>query len=358
MANNTVKPVCVGISQGDINGIGLEVIMKTFSEPAMLEVCTPVLFSSGKTITAYRKLIQEEQFNYNSVSGYEGIVMRKFNLFQCYNDEITVEAGRNTPSGGKYAILSLMTACDALAKNKIDALVTAPINKNNTYSEQFPYAGHTQFLDEKFGKGNSLMMLVSDNLKVALATEHIPVAGVATTLKRDAIIKKLIILVKTLIKDFGIDKPKIAVLGLNPHAGDNGTLGNEESEIIYPAIQEARRQSNTIIMGTYSADGFFGSGAYSKFDAVMAMYHDQGLIPFKQIAFENGVNFTAGLPVVRTSPDHGTAYDIAGKNKASESSFRAAVYLACDLVKARKRYVQNSSNPLKASAANANQKDE
>lgn len=352
------KPVCIGITQGDINGIGLEVILKTFTEPDMLEVCTPVLFSSGKTITAYRKYVQVEQFTYNSITGYEGILPRKFNLYQCYNEEITIELGKSTESGGKYAIKSLLAACDALEKNKIEALVTAPINKGNTYSDSFPYSGHTPFLDEKFGKGNSIMMLVSGELRVALVTEHIPVTQVAAAISKEAVMTKIMILAKTLKRDFGVDKPKIAVLGLNPHAGDSGTLGKEETEIIIPAAQEAQKQTNALVVGPFSADGFFGSGAYRKFDAVLAMYHDQGLIPFKQVAFDTGVNFTAGLPIIRTSPDHGTAYDIAGKNKASEESFRAAVYLACDLVKTRKRYAHNNANPLKISTPNANQRDE
>lgn len=352
------KPITIGISQGDINGIGLEVILKTFADPAMLEVCTPVLFSSGKTIAAYRKLLQGDQLVYNSIAAYEGIAPRKFNLFQCYTDDITIEPGKSTPAGGKYAVKSFVTACDALSKNKIDALVTAPINKNNTYSQEFPYTGHTPYLDEKFGKGNSLMMLVSDEMRVALVTEHIPLAEVASKLTQEAIVKKITILAKSLKKDFGIDKPKIAVLGLNPHAGDNGTIGKEESEIIVPAIKNAQSETTALVMGPYPADGFFGSGSQTKFDAVLAMYHDQGLIPFKQAAFESGVNFTAGLPIIRTSPDHGTAYDIAGKNKALEGSFRTAVYLACDLVRARKRFGEITANPLKVSAVSQNQRDE
>lgn len=358
MAEPLPKPVIIGISQGDINGIGLEVIIKTFSEPAMLEICTPVLFSSGKTITAYRKIVQSEQFNYTSISTLDGILPRKFNLFTCYPEDITLSPGSSTESGGKYAVKSLLAACNALANNKIDALVTAPINKNNTYSESFPYAGHTKFLDEKFGKGNSLMMLVSGDFRVALVTEHIPVAEVAAALTADAIVKKISILCKTLKKDFGIEKPKIGVLGLNPHAGDGGTLGKEENEIIAPAIKKAQTETNALIYGPYSADGLFGSGGLKKFDAVLAIYHDQGLIPFKQIAFDSGVNFTAGLPVIRTSPDHGTAYDIAGKNKASENSFRCAVYLACDLVKTRKLYNQVAANPLKFTAVSPGQRDE
>lgn len=345
----SLKPVIVGISQGDINGIGLEVIIKTFSDPAMLEVCTPVLFSSGKTVSSYRKFILAEHFNYNMISGLDSLPARKFNLFNCYNEDVILELGKETPNGGKFAVKSLQVACDALEKNKIEALVTAPINKHNTYSEQFPFTGHTSYLDERFGKGNSLMMLVSGNLRVALMTEHIPVSEVAAALSVEKILKKLNTLNKTLKEDFSISKPKIAVLGLNPHAGDGGALGKEEEQIIAPAIKTAQ-QNNMLVYGPYPADGFFGNMAFQKFDAVLAMYHDQGLIPFKYMAFESGVNFTAGLPIVRTSPDHGTAYDIAGKNKASEASFREAIYVACDLVRTRKEYRKLTSNPLKSYA--------
>jgi len=344
------KSVIIGISQGDINGIGLEVIIKAFSDPAMLEVCTPVLFSSGKTISHHRKALMAEHFNYNMINGLDNIPTRRFNLYNCYNEDVPVELGKETPNGGKYAVLSLQTACEALAKGKIDALVTAPINKHNSYSEQFPFSGHTGYLDNKFGKGNSLMMLVSGNLRVALLTEHIPVSEVAASISTEKIIKKLSILSKTLKEDFSITKPKIAVLGLNPHAGDGGTLGKEEEQVIMPAIKTFMQQDNALVYGPYPADGFFGNMAFTKFDAVLAMYHDQGLIPFKYMAFETGVNFTAGLPIIRTSPDHGTAYDIAGKNKASEASFREAVYMACDLVRTRKQYKKLTANPLKISA--------
>jgi 4-hydroxythreonine-4-phosphate dehydrogenase len=343
------KPVIVGISQGDINGIGLEVIIKTFSDPTMLEVCTPVLFSSNKTLTSYRKIVPSEHFNYNMINGLDNIPAHKFNLFNCYNEDVLLELGKETQNGGKYAIKSLQVACDALEKNKIDALVTAPINKHNTYSEQFPFTGHTSYLDERFGKGNSLMMLVSGSLRVALMTEHIPVSEVAAALSVEKMLKKLNTLNKTLREDFSISKPKIAVLGLNPHAGDGGALGKEEEQIIAPAIKAAQ-QNNMLVYGPYPADGFFGNMAFQKFDAVLAMYHDQGLIPFKYMAFESGVNFTAGIPVIRTSPDHGTAYDIAGKNKASEASFREAIYAACDLVRIRKEYRKLTSNPLKSYA--------
>jgi 4-hydroxythreonine-4-phosphate dehydrogenase len=341
------KPVTIGISQGDVNGIGLEVIIKTFSEPAMLEICTPVLFSSGKTLGYHRKMLAAEHFNYNTLASLDSIAQRKFNLFNCYTEEVNIEIGKSTQNGGKYAVVSLQAACDAWEKLKIEALVTAPINKNNTYSDTFPYAGHTKYLDERFGKGSSIMLLVSGDLRVALATEHVPVAEVAANLSVDLIVKKLTILEKSLRQDFGIEKPRIAVLGLNPHAGDGGTIGKEENDIIIPAIKKFQGESKALVYGPYPADGLFGSMAFTKFDAILAMYHDQGLIPFKYMAFDTGVNYTAGLPIVRTSPDHGTAYDIAGKNKASEGSFRNAVYLACDLVRARKQHKQLTANPLK-----------
>lgn len=343
------RPVVIGISQGDINGIGLETIIKTFSDPAMLEVCTPVLFSSAKTLSFHKKGLQAEHFNYNTISGLDNIPARKFNLFNCYNEEIPVELGKETTAGGQYAVKSLQVACDALEKGKIDALVTAPINKHNTKSDSFPYSGHTGYLDERFGKGNSMMMLVSGDLRVALLTEHIPVSEVAAAISVEKIVKKLSILNKTLKQDFSIEKPRIAVLGLNPHAGDGGTLGKEEQEIIAPAIKKAQSEG-LMVYGPYPADGFFGNMAFKKFDAVLAMYHDQGLIPFKYMAFETGVNFTAGLPVIRTSPDHGTAYDIAGKNKANEASFRHAVYEAVDLVRRRKDNKKLLSNQLKVTA--------
>jgi 4-hydroxythreonine-4-phosphate dehydrogenase len=354
---STQKPITIGISQGDINGIGLEVIIKTFADPAMLELCTPVLFSSGKTVSYHKKTLQLDNFNYNTISNTESIVPRKFNLVNIYTEEVNIEIGRLTASGGNYAIKSFQAGCEALSKNKIDALVTAPIHKHNTHSDSFPYAGHTSYLDEKFGKGNALMMLVSDGLKVALCTEHLPIASVAASITSERIAKKLKGLTNSLKQDFSISKARIAVLGLNPHAGDSGTIGEEEEKIIAPAIKAAVTEGLQVY-GPYPADGFFGALMFKKFDAVLAMYHDQGLIPFKYMAFDSGVNYTAGLPIIRTSPDHGTAFDIAGKNMANEESFRNAVYLACDLVRRRKNYKQATANPLKVSAANANQRDE
>lgn len=354
--SNSKLPI-IGISQGDINGIGLEVILKTFSDPAMLEICTPVLYSSGKTVSYHKKALQMENFNYNTITSADGITARKFNVANIYSDEVNIELGKLTEVGGLYAIKSFVAACESLSKGRIEALVTAPIHKHNTHTEAFPYTGHTAYLDERFGKGNALMMLVAGDLKVALCTDHLPIASVAEAITQERILKKLKALANSLKQDFRINKPRIAVLGLNPHAGDSGTIGGEEEKIIAPAVKAAM-QDGMLVYGPYPADGFFGSMGFKKFDAVLAMYHDQGLIPFKYMAFDSGVNYTAGLPVIRTSPDHGTAFDIAGKNVANEESFRNAVYLAVDLIRTRKNYKDATANPLKISTANANQRDE
>ncbi len=340
------EKIIVGISQGDINGIGLEVIIKTFLDPQMLEICTPVLYSSLKTASFHRKALNIEDFSFNQIKDLSEINHKRANLINVYEEDVNIELGKQTETGGKYALKSLEAAAYALAQGKIHVLITAPINKENIQSPDFNFPGHTEYLEEKFGDGNSLMFLVSDTLRVAVATGHIPVTQVAQALSTEKILKKIHALNKSLIQDFEIRKPKIAILGLNPHAGDNGVIGNEEKEIILPAIAKAT-EAGMLVFGPYPADGFFGNEAYKKFDAVLAMYHDQGLIPFKTISFNSGVNFTAGLPVVRTSPDHGTAYDIAGKNIASEESFRKAVYTAIDIYNRRKQYKEISANPLK-----------
>jgi 4-hydroxythreonine-4-phosphate dehydrogenase len=324
----------------------LEVIIKTFLDPQMLDICTPVIFGSNKTATFHRKALNVEDFSFNPIKELSEINPKRANIINVYDDEPLVELGKQTETGGKYAFLSLEAAAYALAQKKIDVLVTAPINKENIQSPDFNFPGHTEYLDDKFGDGNSLMFLVSDTLRVAVATGHIPVTQVAQALTPELILKKIQVLHKSLIQDFEVRKPKIAVLGLNPHAGDNGVIGNEEQSIINPAINKAKEEG-MLVYGPYPADGFFGNGTYKNFDAVLAMYHDQGLIPFKTIAFNNGVNFTAGLPVVRTSPDHGTAYDIAGKNLASEESFRKAIYTAIDIYKTRQTYDLITANPLK-----------
>ncbi|HEX8516325.1 MAG TPA: 4-hydroxythreonine-4-phosphate dehydrogenase PdxA [Bacteroidia bacterium] len=342
------EKIIVGISQGDINGIGLEVIIKTFLDPQIFDICTPVLFGSPKTASFHRKALNIEDFSFNQIKDLSEINHKRANIITVYEEEPLVELGKQTPSGGLYAFKSLEAAAYALAQKKIHVLVTAPINKENIQSPDFNFPGHTEYLDDKFGDGNSLMFLVSDTLRVAVATGHIPVTQVAAALSPEKILKKVQVLHKSLIQDFQVRKPKIAVLGLNPHAGDNGVIGNEEQSVIIPAINKAKEEG-MLVYGPYPADGFFGNGTYKQFDAVLAMYHDQGLIPFKTISFNNGVNFTAGLPVVRTSPDHGTAYDIAGKNLASEESFRKAVYTAIDIYKTRKMDAEININPLKIS---------
>ncbi|MES2591513.1 MAG: 4-hydroxythreonine-4-phosphate dehydrogenase PdxA [Bacteroidota bacterium] len=341
----TEEKIIVGISQGDINGIGLEVIIKTFLDPQMLDVCTPVIFGSNKTSSFHRKVLNIEDFSFNLIRDLSEINHKRANIINVYEEDITVELGKQTEAGGKYALKSLEAAAEALFQKKIDVLVTAPINKENIQSPDFKFPGHTEYLDEKFGKGNSLMFLVSDTLRVAVATGHIPVTRVAQELSAEKILRKIQVLNKSLIEDFGIRKPKIAVLGLNPHAGDNGVIGNEEQLLVIPAINKAKEEG-MLAFGPYPADGFFGNSTYKNFDAVLAMYHDQGLIPFKTISFNSGVNYTAGLPIVRTSPDHGTAYDIAGKNIASEESFRRAVYAAIDIYRTRKQYAELTADPL------------
>jgi 4-hydroxythreonine-4-phosphate dehydrogenase len=342
----TEEKIVVGISQGDINGIGLEVIIKTFLEPQMLELCTPVVFGSNKTASHHRKILNIEDFSFNQIRDISELNHKRANIINVYEEDAIIEIGKQTDVGGKYALKSLVAAATALAQNQIDVLITAPINKENIQSPDFKFPGHTEYLDEKFGTGSSsLMFLVSDNLRVAVVTGHIPVTRVAQELTTEKIINKIQVLNKSLIRDFAIDKPKIAVLGLNPHAGDNGVIGNEEKSIIIPAINKAKEEG-ILVYGPYPADGFFGNSTYKNFDAVLAMYHDQGLIPFKTISFNSGVNFTAGLPVIRTSPDHGTAYDIAGKNLASPESFRKAIYTAIDIYKTRKQYAELIINPL------------
>ncbi len=340
----------VGITQGDINGVGLEVIIKTFIDPAIEELCTPIIFSSQKTASYHRKALGIEDFSFNIIRDIDQANPKKPNLLSVYDEEVNIELGIPTALGGKYAFKSLEAACNALAANKIDVLVTAPINKHTIHSAEFPFAGHTEYLDQKFsgGKGDALMLMVSETLKIGLVTGHLPVSKIVPELTEEKILKKITTLNRTLVEDFGIRKPKIAVLGLNPHAGDKGTIGDEEQLVIIPAIDKAKTAS-ILVQGPYPADGFFGNASYLQFDGVLAMYHDQGLIPFKTIAFHDGINYTAGLSVIRTSPDHGTAYDIAGKNKASEQSFRQAVYLAIDLFRKRSEYKEISANPLKSS---------
>ena len=345
MPNENNKPV-IGISCGDINGIGIELIIKTFGDTRILEICTPIIFASNKVINFYRKSIPEVNFNFQSLKETNRVNHKQINVYNCWEEEVNINPGQLTEVGGKYAIKSLQASVQALKEGSLNGLVTAPIHKKNVQSAEFNYTGHTPFLKSAFGAEDVLMLMVAENMMVGLVTEHLPISEVAGQITRQAILSKLHILKESLQKDFGIDKPKIAVLGLNPHAGDEGLIGKEEEEIIKPAIKEAKH-ANILVNGTYSADAFFARGGHEKFDAVLAMYHDQGLIPFKSLAIGKGVNYTAGLPIVRTSPDHGTAFDIAGKNKADESSFRAAIFKAVDIYQNRIEYAQNRSNPMK-----------
>lgn len=327
----TEKPI-IGITTGDINGIGPELIIKTFSDNRMLDLCTPVIFASNKLINYYRKMITDHPFNFSSTKDLTKLHPKQVNIFTCWEEEVPVQPGALTETGGKYAVRSLLVAAQCLKDGQLDGIVTAPIHKGNTQISDFPYTGHTPFFKEKFGAKDVVMLLYSNSLRVALATEHIPLAKVSEVLSKELIVSKLNILKETLVKDFGIDKPKIAVLGLNPHAGDEGQIGNEEQNILRPLIEQIQQQGQ-LVYGPYGADAFFARSSYQHFDAVLAMYHDQGLIPFKTIAQGEGVNYTAGLPIVRTSPDHGTAFDIAAGGKADPASLIAALRLAAKLAK-------------------------
>ncbi|ULQ56376.1 4-hydroxythreonine-4-phosphate dehydrogenase PdxA [Flavihumibacter rivuli] len=340
------KPV-IGISCGDLNGIGLELIIKTVSNSRLLDLCTPIIFANNKAINFYRKSLPESNFNYQSIKDFSRINPKQVNIFNCWEEEVNITPGQLTEEGGKYAVLSLQAALQAFKDKQIQGLVTAPIHKKNTQSEQFPYTGHTPFLKDAFNARDVLMLMVAPNMRVGLLTEHVPVTELSQHITRQNILSKLSLMQESLVRDFGIDKPKIAVLGLNPHAGDEGLIGNQEETIIKPAIKEFKQQNNCIIQGPFSADAFFARGYHERFDAVLAMYHDQGLIPFKSLAFGDGVNFTAGLPIVRTSPDHGTAFDIAGKNLADESSMYCAIFTCIDIIRARQEYATNRKNPLK-----------
>ncbi len=355
---NQYKPV-IGISCGDLNGIGIELIIKTFSDSRILDHCTPLIFASNKAINFYRKSIPEINFNYSSTKEFNRINQKQVTLFNCWEEEVAINPGELNDTGGKYAILSLQTAVAALKQKQIDGLVTAPIHKKNIQSAEFNFTGHTPYLKSMFGVNDVVMMLCAGNFRIGLVTEHVPVAEVSKHITKEKILSKLNIMHKSLQKDFGIDKPRIAVLGLNPHAGDEGLIGSEEEAIIKPAIKEAKN-SNMLVVGPYSADAFFARRSFEKFDAVLAMYHDQGLIPFKALAIGEGVNYTAGLPEVRTSPDHGVAFDIAGKDKADISSFVAAVFECIDILNRRNEYEENRKNPLKKMTPSilANAKDE
>ncbi|WP_111598643.1 4-hydroxythreonine-4-phosphate dehydrogenase PdxA [Chitinophaga skermanii] len=342
---NNNKPV-IGITIGDINSIGAEIIIKTFVDNRMLELCTPVIFASNKTINFYRKLLNENNFNYQSIKDFTRLNTKQVSVYNCWEEEVQITPGQLNEVGGKYAARSLEVALECLKNNEIDGIVTGPIHKNNIQQHNFQYTGHTPWLKESFNAKEVLMLMTAENMRVGLLTEHVPLAEVSKYVTVDNIMSKLQLMKESLIKDFGIDKPRIAVLGLNPHAGDDGLIGNEEQKVIIPAITKAKNQG-LLCFGPYSADAFFARGMYKEFDGVLAMYHDQGLIPFKSLATGEGINYTAGLPIVRTSPDHGTAFDIAGKNIADPASFREAVYYCIDIISQRATYAENTANPLK-----------
>ncbi|MDO4727561.1 MAG: 4-hydroxythreonine-4-phosphate dehydrogenase PdxA [Bacteroidota bacterium] len=345
----------VGVSIGDLNGIGSEVVLKTFEDSRMLEFCTPIIFANAKLISYFLK-VHGVSLHYNVIDDVEQVVAGKINILNVWKENVNIEFGKENRELGKYAILSFKQATQALKEGKIDVLVTAPINKYVVDSEEFKFVGHTQYLSQEL-EGEALMLLMSEELKVALVTEHIPVKEIASKLNSALIRSKIELLEKTLVQDFGIARPKIAVLGLNPHNGDNGIIGKEEQVLITPLLKKMFEEGH-FVFGPFASDGFFGNQMHKEFDAILAMYHDQGLVPFKTISFGMGVNYTAGLDRVRTSPDHGTAFDIAGKRKADCSSFREAVFRGIEIYKTRQEYNKISGNPLKVVKGQSEEKKE
>ena len=336
--------IIVGISIGDLNGIGSEVILKTFEDSRMLELCTPVIFANVKILSFVKKSFESTSM-IHGIDRLDQIVLGKINVLNVWQEGVEINFGVNDEKIGKYAIKSFVAATKALKEGLIDVLVTAPINKYNIQSDEFKFPGHTDYLDQEL-EGSALMMMVQDNLRVGLLTDHIPLSEVASHLTEAVIIKKIETVKQSLIQDFSINKPKIAVLGLNPHCGDGGVIGKEDDAILKPALKKIF-EKGVLVFGPFAADGFFGSNQYEKYDAVVATYHDQGLIPFKTLSFGNGVNYTAGLNKIRTSPDHGTAYDIAGKGIADYNSFKEAIYLAIDIFHSRNQYAEINQKPLK-----------
>ena len=336
--------IIVGISIGDLNGIGSEVVLKTFEDTRMLELCTPVIFANVKIVSFLKKELKLD-VAIHGIDKIEQLVIGKVNVLNVWREGVNLEFGKNDDVVGGYAIKSFVAATKALKEGFVDVLVTAPINKYNIQSEEFKFPGHTDYLDKEL-EGDALMLMVHDDLRVGLLTDHVPVNEVAKHLTEKLISNKIKTIIQTLKQDFEIEKPKVAVLGLNPHSGDNGVIGQEEEKIIKPTLKKLFDAGN-MVFGPFPADGFFGSAQYEKYDAVIATYHDQGLIPFKTLSFGNGVNYTAGLNKVRTSPDHGTAYEIAGKGIANHESFKEAVYLAIDIYNKRNDYQELIKNPLK-----------
>lgn len=343
--NHSENRVRVGISVGDINGIGMEIIIKTLSDNRILQDITPVVYGSSKLASFYRKVMNVQEFSFHLINNADEARDNKANLVNVWNEEVTISMGEANSTGGTYAFKSLEAAARDLASGKVDVLVTAPINKLVMQSDQFKFPGHTEYLAQMANVDEALMMMVAGNIRVGLVTSHVPLKEVSSLLTKERILNRVRQINQSLIRDFGIRRPRIAVLGLNPHAGENGLLGEEEKNTIEPAIRQAASEG-LMVFGPYGADGFFGSGNFKNFDGILAMYHDQGLTPFKTLAFDEGVNFTAGLPIVRTSPDHGTAYDLTGKNLANEASFRQAIYLAKDVFLQRKFHREITANPL------------
>jgi 4-hydroxythreonine-4-phosphate dehydrogenase len=337
--------VKVGVTHGDINGVSYEIMIKTFSDQRLVDSLTPIIYGHSKVASYYRKTLNFNELSFNLIKRADAALAKRINIINCYEQEVKIELGRPTEAGGELAYLALKLATEDLMKNQIDVLVTAPINKKSIQSKEFTFSGHTEYLASRFRVDHYLMMMVSEHMRLGVITGHVPLKDVPGLLTKELVLQKLRIMNDSLIRDFGIRKPRIAILGLNPHAGDEGLIGKEEETILMPAIREALEQ-NILVFGPFPADGFFGSFHHARFDGVMANYHDQGMIPFKALSMETGVNFTAGLPFVRTSPAHGTAYDIAGKNEASPDSFRQALYLAVDIFNKRKEFEEINANPL------------
>jgi 4-hydroxythreonine-4-phosphate dehydrogenase len=342
--NKKAENIIVGISIGDLNGIGSEVILKTFEDSRMLEMCTPVIFANAKILSFVKKSFTST-VQFHGVDKLDQVLPGKLNVFNLWKEGVDINLGKNDEKIGEYAVKSFVAATKALKDGEIDVLVTAPINKYNIQSEGFKFPGHTDYLDQEL-EGNALMMMVQDNLRVGLLTDHVPLSEVSSHLTEELITRKIETVRKSLIQDFSIVRPKIAVLGLNPHAGDGGVIGKEDDLILKPTLKKIF-DAGTMVFGPFPADGFFGSSQYEKYDAIVATYHDQGLIPFKTLSFGKGVNYTAGLNKIRTSPDHGTAYDIAGKDMADFNSFKEAIYLALDIFNSRNQYEEITQKPLK-----------
>lgn len=340
--NNKPK---IGISIGDLNGIGIEVVMKAFSDKRMFDHCTPIVYGSSKAMSYHKKALEMNDFQYNVVSGPEKAKQGALNVYNCWTEEVNIKLGHPDPDLGKFAYRALEAVNYDVSEGKIDAIITAPINKAHLSEEGKPFTGQTEFFAEKQKASSSLMFLVSEEMKVGLVTNHVPVKDVASKITTKKILEKLKVMNHSLQNDFMIERPKIAVLALNPHAGDGGIIGMEDTEIVAPAVAKAKDEK-ILAFGPYAADGFFGTSAFSNFDGILAMYHDQGLVPFKLLSFGHGVNFTAGLPIVRTSPDHGTAYNIAGQGVANEASFRQSVFAAADIYRNRKAFKEIKENGI------------